>query len=127
VVRQFPSTIKGELGRKTQVEISAVMKSSRERGFILLFIRDISRRVEPVDDAGMLLQFLREMSGQLGQASLKEIVSTAIGLVERYYIEVALEAAGGNRTAAARMLGVSRQGFYDKLARYGVDSRADED
>lgn len=75
----------------------------------------------------MLLQFLREMSSQLGQASLKEIVSTAVGLVERYYIEVALEAADDNRTAAARMLGVSRQGLYDKLARYGLDTRRDAD
>ena len=121
-VRQFPTTVKGRLGGSTRAEISAVMKSRDNGGFIVCYVRDIGRRVEATDDAGMLLQFLREMSAQLGHSSLKEIVSTAVGLVERYYIEVALEAVIGNRTAAARMLGMSRQGLYDKLARYGMDT-----
>lgn len=127
LVRQYPTTIRGELGSRRRAEISAVMKSRADSDFIVLYARDIDRRLESADEASMLLQFLREMSSQLGQASLKEIVSTAVGLVERYYIEVALEAADDNRTAAARMLGVSRQGLYDKLARYGLDTRRDAD
>ena len=126
VVHQFPTTIKGELGGCVRAEVSAVVNTRVDAGFIVLYIRDIERRVDSVDDAGMLLQFLHDMSTQLGQSSLKEIVSTAVGLVERHYIEVALDAVGGNRTAAARMLGVSRQGLYDKLARYGIDSRQDK-
>ena len=126
-VHQFPTTIKGELGGSVRAEISAVMNTRVDAGFIVLYIRDIGRRADLTDDDGMLLQFLHEMSAQLGQSSLKDIVSTAVGLVERYYIEVALETVGGNRTAAARMLGVSRQGLYDKLARYQIDSRQDKD
>ncbi len=126
-VRQYPTTISGELGGSIRAEISAVMKPRTDGSFIVLYARDIGRRPESPDEATMLLQFLREMSVQLGQASLKEIVSTAVGLVERYYIGVALDAVEGNRTAAARMLGVSRQGLYDKLARYGVDHNPNAD
>ncbi len=122
-IRQFPTTVRGDLGGKTRAEISAMTGSGSDGDFVVCFVRDIGRRLEETDEAGMLLEFLREMSAQLGKSSLKEIVSTAVGLVERYYIEVALEAVIGNRTAAARMLGVSRQGLYDKLARYDIDTQ----
>jgi len=45
----------------------------------------------------------------------------AVGLVERYYITQALQLTAGNRTAAARLLGLSRQSLYVKLARYGIE------
>lgn len=122
-VRQFPTTVKGTLGGNTQVEVSAVLKSNPPPAFIALYIRDVSRRLESSDQSEMLLEFLSGMAGRLGEAPLKEVVSSAVGLVERYYIEAALEAVDGNRTAAARILGVSRQGFYDKLARYQIDER----
>jgi DNA-binding NtrC family response regulator len=32
-----------------------------------------------------------------------------------------LERTGGNRSAAARALGLSRQGLLNKLRRYGID------
>jgi len=76
---------------------------------------------ETASDALPMIELLSGMAGRLGEAPLKEVVTSAVSLVERYYIEAALEAVGGNRTAAARMLGISRQGFYDKLARYRID------
>lgn len=124
-VRQFPTTIKGTLGGNTRVEVSAVLKSNPPPRFIAMYIRDIGRRLESPDQSEMLMDFLSGMAGRLGEAPLKEVVSSAVGLVERYYIEAALEAVEGNRTAAARILGVSRQGFYDKLARYQIDERPD--
>ena len=36
-------------------------------------------------------------------------------------IESALELTNGNRTAAAELLGLSRQSLYAKLNRYGLD------
>ncbi|WP_369122327.1 helix-turn-helix domain-containing protein [Klebsiella pneumoniae] len=35
----------------------------------------------------------------------------------------ALEIAGGNRTATAELLGLSRQSLYAKLNRYGLDDK----
>ncbi|MGC2525870.1 MAG: helix-turn-helix domain-containing protein [Stellaceae bacterium] len=40
--------------------------------------------------------------------------------IERLCIEAALELTGDNRASAAEMLGLSRQGLYMKLRRYGL-------
>ncbi len=40
--------------------------------------------------------------------------------LERHHIEQTLIAAGGNKTQAAEMLGISRRSLYRKLSRYGI-------
>jgi two-component system response regulator HydG len=42
--------------------------------------------------------------------------------VERRYILCVFEAVGGNKAAAARVLGLERKTLYRKLERYGVES-----
>jgi DNA-binding NtrC family response regulator len=42
--------------------------------------------------------------------------------VEKRYILRVLEAAGGNKTAAAQILGFDRRTMYRKLERYAGDS-----
>ena len=41
-------------------------------------------------------------------------------LLERYLIRKAIAAADGRKAAAARRLGLSRQGLYKKIQRYGM-------
>ena len=43
-------------------------------------------------------------------------------IVEDHYVQEALELAGGNRTATAEILGLSRQSLYAKLNRYGLEA-----
>lgn len=50
------------------------------------------------------------------RGTLREILERS----EREAIEAALQAAGGNRTQAARQLAVSKSTFYEKLARHGI-------
>ncbi|VEN75348.1 fused DNA-binding response regulator in two-component regulatory system with ZraS: response regulator; sigma54 interaction protein [Candidatus Desulfarcum epimagneticum] len=71
-------------------------------------------------DAGDLFQdFERAPDGDAaltmgeGGGNLKEM--------ERAAIEKALEASGGNKTRAARLLGITRKTLYRKLARHGVE------
>lgn len=125
-IRLFPTTLHGSLGGKTECEISAAMRTDKGRTFIVLFVRDVSRRLETSTQSVKLLRFLNSMTDQLGRARLKDMVASAIGLIERHYIEAALEATDGNRAAAARMLGVSRQGLYTKLSRYEIEDGAEE-
>ncbi len=63
-----------------------------------------------------------EMIQRLGRTKLPELVKESARQIERRYIEAALDQAGGNRTVAADLLGLSRQSLYVKLARYGFDS-----
>jgi DNA-binding NtrC family response regulator len=72
------------------------------------------RVVEGPDD----LMMVRD----LGQAS---------ELLEQYLIRKAIAASDGRKAAAARRLGLSRQGLYKKIKRYGmgdlVESRSTEE
>ena len=74
-----------------------------------------SRR-RPTADAA-----LGSLARQVGKTPLRELVRDAVGTVERHYIDAALELTRGNRTAAAELLGLSRQSLYAKLNRYGLD------
>jgi DNA-binding NtrC family response regulator len=69
-----------------------------------------------------LLRSLQLLTDRLGEASLKVLVSETVSVLERHYIEAALVNTDGNRSAAAKMLGLSRQSLYVKLARYGITS-----
>ena len=88
----------------------------------------VSRDVLPVaqkspsdsDHQLQLLRSLQSLTGRLGEASLKVLVSETVGVLERHYIEAALANTEGNRSAAAKMLGLSRQSLYMKLSRYGI-------
>ncbi len=58
----------------------------------------------------------RPGSGEGPSLSLRRIVEEA----EKNALLQALKAASNNRTMAARLLGISRRAFYDKMAQYGV-------
>lgn len=122
VVRLFATTIHGELGSDTEVEISAVGDSETEPEYVALTIRDVGRRLAAPKDGDKLAAVLGALTEQIGRSSLRALVRGTVGLVERHYVESALELTNGNRTAAAVLLGLSRQSLYAKLKRYGIDS-----
>lgn len=67
-----------------------------------------------------LLRLLQPLTAKLGETPLKVLVSETVVVIERHFIEAALANTDGNRSAAAKMLGLSRQSLYVKLARYGI-------
>jgi transcriptional regulator PpsR len=121
-VNLFSTRMLGEFGSATEVEIAAVPVDPGAGGMALL-IRDVGRRISegngiPKDLGGAL----EGLSRELGRSSLKSLVRRTVELVERRLVSDALEMTEGNRTAAAELLGLSRQGLYTKLARYGIDA-----
>jgi transcriptional regulator PpsR len=123
-VRLFATSIQGELGGDTAVEISAVGNSLTRPSQIALVLRDVGRRLSVTEEATSLQSALTAIIGQTGKTSLHGLVRDTVGLVERHYIAAALELTDGNRTAAAEVLGMSRQGFYKKLAQYELDGHS---
>lgn len=121
-VRLFTTTIRGELGTETEVEISAGA-SEVEQGQIGVLIRNVARRLPSGSETDLLRSTLGSMSEQIGKSSLRQLVKNTVSIVEQHYVKQALELAEGNRTATAELLGLSRQSLYAKLNRYGLDDK----
>jgi transcriptional regulator PpsR len=123
MVRLFSSTIEGELGATVDVEISAVAAPDAEVPSLGFVIRHVGRRLGgPSEGAENLSAAVEDLTGLVGQVALKDLVKDTVGLVERHFIQAALELTGGNRTAAAELLGMSRQSLYTKIDRYELET-----
>ncbi|MDO3380286.1 sigma-54 interaction domain-containing protein [Geoalkalibacter halelectricus] len=57
-----------------------------------------------------------DYGAQVGRRPLQEIMDA----VEKNLIEQAIDQAGGNKLAAAALLGISRPGLYKKIQRHGI-------
>ena len=66
-------------------------------------LRGVVRTGEP------LARPVEQLAELIGRVSLKDLVREATDMIERLYIEAALEMTGDNRASAAEMLGLSRQ------------------
>lgn len=120
-VRLFSTKLYGELGSEIEVEISAVGNAPTNPSHIGVCTRNIDRRLSTESRATSSGQRLDILTKQVGRTSLRRLVDEATEVIERHYIEAALDLAGGNRTVAAELLGISRQSLYVKFGRYGLD------
>ena len=123
-MRLFTTSIQGELGGETEVEISAVGNPAIRPAYVALLIRDVGRRIAVTEGEASLQSALSAIIQQTEKSSLKVLVRDTVELVERHYISAALDLSEGNRTAAAEILGLSRQGFYKKLAQYEMEGHS---
>jgi transcriptional regulator PpsR len=120
-VRLFATTLRGELGSSTDVEISATMVPHEDRPFLGFNIRDVGRRLTgEVRQPRELPRSVSQLTELVGRVPLKDIVGETTDLIEQLCIEAALDLTRDNRASAAEMLGLSRQSLYVKLRRYGL-------
>lgn len=129
-VRLFGTTLRGEFGAATEVEISATVVPHGEQSYLGFTIRDVGRRLRadsqqrPAD----MERAVGKLTELVGRLPLKAIVGETSDLIERMCIEAALEMTRDNRASAAEMLGLSRQSLYVKLRRHNmVDSSVTDD
>ncbi|MEO0819133.1 MAG: transcriptional regulator PpsR [Pseudomonadota bacterium] len=121
VVRLFATVLRGDYGSETEVEISACAAGEGERPVYAFTIRDVQRRFGSVaPQAGVVPQSPEQLTELVGRVSLKDLVRQTTEMIEKMYIEAALEMTGDNRASAAEMLGLSRQSLYVKLRRFGL-------
>jgi transcriptional regulator PpsR len=119
-VRAFLSSIRSEHGLIEDVAISGVSTLDGDEVF-----HGLTVRAEPRRGQGALLppetsRSAEELAELVGRVPLKELVRETTEITERLCIEASLRLTGDNRAAAAQMLGLSRQGLYDKLRRYDM-------
>ncbi|WP_447973383.1 sigma-54-dependent transcriptional regulator [Nitrospira sp. Kam-Ns4a] len=60
------------------------------------------------------------LTGKAGPGGMPEPLAAAREQFERQYILAALERTEGSRTAAAKLLGLSRKALWEKCKRYGI-------
>jgi len=126
-VRLFATTLRGEYGSVTDVEISAAMVPFGDHPFLGFTIRDVGRRLTSEPRAGRELpRSVGQLTELVGRVPMKDIVSETTDLIEQLCIEAALELTRDNRASAAEMLGLSRQSLYVKLRRYGLVNPGDD-
>ena len=120
-VKLFATTLRGEFGVSTDVEISAAMVPQSEPPLLGFSIRDVGRRLS--SDSGNLQALPRsvnQLTELVGRVPMKDIVGETTDLIEKRCIEAALELTRDNRASAAEILGLSRQSLYVKLRRFGM-------
>jgi transcriptional regulator PpsR len=121
VVRHFSTILRGEYGLDEEVEIAAVSIAGGPQPCFGFTIRCADRRSGREQLGGHELpRTIEQFSHLIGRVPLKNIVRETTDLIERLCIEAALELTRDNRASAADMLGLSRQGLYAKLRRYGL-------
>jgi DNA-binding NtrC family response regulator len=111
----------GDLGSETEVEVSAVGDRSPHPKAYGLIMRDVSpRETRPERKSAFELGDLAD-GLSLPKDSLDAVVRASVETIERRHIEDALAKHRGNRTMAARYLGLSRQTLHVKLNKYRLD------
>lgn len=59
--------------------------------------------------------------GEIRDFDLKKAAKEAASMVEKRVIVAALEASGGNKVKAAKLMGIDRKALYNKLEEYNID------
>jgi transcriptional regulator PpsR len=120
-VRRFATVIRGAYGGVEDVEVAAVSVAG-PRPCLGFAIRPAPRRI-PEGRPGVgreVPRSVEQMTELVGRVSMKTLVRETTDLIEKLCIEAALRITRDNRASAAEMLGLSRQGLYVKMRRYGV-------
>ncbi len=121
-VRRFNSVVEGEFGAVEDVEISAVSALGSTPPVIGFVVRTSERRerISEAPASSVMPRSVEQMTALVGRVPLKDLVRETTDIIERMCIEAALELTKDNRASAAEILGLSRQGLYTKLRRYGI-------
>jgi transcriptional regulator PpsR len=121
-IRLFATTIRGEYGAVSEVEISAVSAPDADPPCLAFSLRSVARRLpDPAATSRELPKTVQQLTQLIGRVPLKDLVRETTDVIERLCIEAALELTGDNRASAAELLGLSRQSLYVKLRRFGID------
>ncbi len=127
-VRHFSTILRSQFGSTEDIEITAVAAPDGAQPCLGFAIRTSGWRSGRERLGGRELpRTIEQFTELVGRVPLKNLVRETTDLIERLCIEAALELTHDNRASAADMLGLSRQGFYTKLRRYGLGDLGDDD
>lgn len=129
-IKDYASTITADDGSSPiEVRISAVGFNSSKLSLVAIGIHQISKAsTQTADKPDSLGKNAKELTQLVGKVPLKQIVTETTDIIEKLCILAALDLTMTNRASAAELLGLSRQGLYIKMRRFGiVDSNTSDD
>ena len=127
-VRLMATAVRGEQGGTAEAEISAASAPTNSPQCIGFILRDVGRRVaHGPQGARDLTLAVEQLTSLVGRVALRDLLRDTSDLVERHFIEAALELTDDNRTAAAEVLGLSRQSLYVKMRRHQLAAGIEAD
>lgn len=128
-IKLFATSMRGEYGATTDVEVSAVsLRDGEDRPSFGFAIRNVEKRLPAVPPSTRELpRSVAQLTELIGRVPLRDLVRETTDVIEKLSIEAALELTGNNRASAADMLGLSRQSLYVKLRRFGLAEHAGEE
>lgn len=122
----FATVIHNDFGQQQEAVVTAVSALDGKVPCFGFTIRPVSSRI-PAPTSSVLPRSVDQLRELVGRVPLKELVRESADLVERLCIEAALHVSNNNRASAAQLLGLSRQGFYSKMKRYGLEAFGSDD
>jgi transcriptional regulator PpsR len=129
-IKNYATTITSDDGSSPlEAEISGVDVRSHNPPAFAFSIRSISKRATQAGPTPSNIEKnARHLTELVGKVPLKEIVTETTDIIEKLCIISALELTMSNRASAAELLGLSRQGLYIKMRRFGIiENSASED
>lgn len=110
----------GATGQISEVELSVVAIPEADPPSFGVVMRSVMPQVTDSTGKSKPAGSGEAIEKLVGRVPLKELVREEIDVVEKNCIETALRLTGNNRAATAKVLGLSRQGLYTKMRRYGL-------
>ncbi len=118
-VRNFATIVRGDFGPPVEAVVTAVSALDGKLPCVGVSIRVMPARTS-LGAAPPMARSVEQLRELVGRVPLKDLVRESADLIEKLCIEAALDVSGNNRASAAQLLGLSRQGLYSKLRRYGI-------
>jgi transcriptional regulator PpsR len=119
-LRDFATVVHADYGMPQDALVTAVSLVDGTQPCIAFTIRRAAAPLAAVSRTPAMPRSMEQLRSLVGRMPLKDLVRESVDLIERMCIEVALDLSGNNRATAAQLLGLSRQGLYSKLRRYGL-------
>jgi DNA-binding NtrC family response regulator len=118
-VSRFSTVMRGAFGAIENVEIAAASDLSDPPRSVFV-IRPAGPPAANTPGAPAIARSAEHFRQLVGRVPLRELVRESTDIIEKLVIEAALEVTSDNKASAAELLGLSRQGLYAKLHRFGI-------
>jgi transcriptional regulator PpsR len=119
VVSRFATVMRSAYGALENVEIAAAAETGPAARYLFI-LRPARRGGVDTLAAPAIPRSAEHFKQLIGRVPLRELVRETTDIIEKLVIEAALDLTGDNKASAAEMLGLSRQGLYAKLHRFGI-------